>query len=219
MSYCADWENKCLKIKETWPWSDLVGYVMKYARPGNKNFRVLELGCGSGPNIPFFKSLKIQYYSIDGCKTVVEQQKKRFPKYSQNIIRGDFTKEIPFDAKFDLVADRASLFCDNTKNIKDCIALIHKKLKPNGKFIGIDWPSTLDSNYSKKLAVDDEYTCRNFTKGPFANLKRPVHFSDKKHLFDLFNNFTFKIMEHKIIKQQIPDKKLVIAKWNFVAVK
>ena len=35
-----------------WPWSDLVSYVMRYTKI-NENYKVLEIGCGSGANIPF----------------------------------------------------------------------------------------------------------------------------------------------------------------------
>ena len=74
MTFSQEWE-KCFKENtqiSTWPWSDLVSYVMRYARPTGENFRVLELGCGAGANIPFFISLGVDYYAIDGSSTIVE---------------------------------------------------------------------------------------------------------------------------------------------------
>jgi len=57
--------------------SDLISYVMRYARPSGKGCRVLELGCGAGANIPFFKSLGAEYFGIEGSGAVVEMLLKK----------------------------------------------------------------------------------------------------------------------------------------------
>ena len=39
----------------TWPWSELIGLVNRFALKKKKNnLKVFEFGFGSGPNIPFF---------------------------------------------------------------------------------------------------------------------------------------------------------------------
>src|SRR4029077_14742021 len=58
MGFSKEWDD-CYRrggqaIK--WPWSDVISLVMRHARPTGSEFRVLELGCGSGANIPFFES-------------------------------------------------------------------------------------------------------------------------------------------------------------------
>ena len=61
MSFSNEWDESYKKNTHLsiWPWSDLVSYVMRYARPENpKNCNVLELGCGAGANIDFFKWLE-----------------------------------------------------------------------------------------------------------------------------------------------------------------
>ena len=53
MSFSNEWENR-YKAKthlSIWPWSDLVSLVMRH-KPIKENFKVLELGCGAGANIP-----------------------------------------------------------------------------------------------------------------------------------------------------------------------
>ena len=47
----------------------------------------------------------------------------------------DFTKEIPFREKFDLILDRASITCNNKKSIISSIQLVRKKLKKGGIFL------------------------------------------------------------------------------------
>ena len=83
-------ENTHMSI---WPWSDLVSFVMSNL-PQKENFNVLELGCGAGANIPFFKSIGANYYAIEGSASIVENLHNKYPQFKDNIIVGDFTKDI-----------------------------------------------------------------------------------------------------------------------------
>ena len=118
--------------------------------------------------------------------------------------------------KFDLIVDRASLTHNSIMDIKNCLQLIHKKLKTNGKFIGIDWFSTNHFEYKNGNKTDDPFTKNNFKTGQFKKIGN-VHFSNKKHLLNLFENFKIEILDEKIIKRKIPNQKENIASWNIVA--
>ena len=78
-----------------WPWSDLVSYVMRYAK-SKKKISVLELGCGAGANIPFFLALGYEYYGIEGSSTIISKLKKRFPNIKKNLFFSlDIIVELP----------------------------------------------------------------------------------------------------------------------------
>jgi hypothetical protein len=85
-------------------------------------------------------------------------------------------------------------------------------------FIGIDWFSQKHSGYQQGEKFQDNYTKFNFKSGQFNGVGI-VHFSDKKHLEDLFKKFNFQILEHKIISKEIPLENQVFASWNFVVIK
>ncbi|EKE02084.1 MAG: hypothetical protein ACD_20C00429G0021 [uncultured bacterium] len=218
MSFSMEWDEKYKENTHMsiWPWSDVVSYVMRYAKPQNSDIRVLELGCGAGANIPFFKKLGVKYYAIEGSLTIVEKLKKQYPEYSENIVVGDFTKEIPFEGDFDIILDRAALTCNSTNSIIQTLSLISNKIKKGGKFIGIDWYSTEYSEYKNGEQAEDINTRKNFTTGNFANTGR-VHFSDETHLKEIFSNFVIEIMEHKTINRSIPNDGYNFASWNFIA--
>ncbi len=221
MTISEEWE-KCFKENlqiSVWPWSDLVSYVIRYASPTGKDFRVLELGCGAGANIPFFISLGVNYFAIDGSPTIIEMLKKKFPSISKNISHGDFTSEIPFDGSFDLIVDRCAITHNTTEDIKNCLNNIYNKLKKNGKYVGIDWFSTHHSDFLNGQIIDgDKFTKTGYEKGMFAKVGQ-VHFSDKSHLLELFSEFEISHLEHKTTKTEIPKNAHQAAWWNLVVQK
>jgi SAM-dependent methyltransferase len=220
MVFSKEWEQRYRDNTNmsVWPWSDLVSYVKRYAEITNES-RILELGCGAGANIPFFLSLGIEYYAIEGSMTMVNELKKKFPDLQENIIADDFTSNIPFSKDFDVIVDRSSLTHNSTNEIIKCLKNIEKKIKPNGKYIGIDWFSTQHTGFNQDdCTVEDMFTRSNFQSGQFKNVG-VVHFSDKNHLHELFKNFNFLILEHKIVKKEIPSSKDTFASWNFAVQK
>jgi len=220
MSFSREWDKRYQENTHmgVWPWSDVVSYVMRHARPSSRGFRVLELGCGAGANIPFFLSLGVEYHAIEGSPSIVEKLHERFPALRDNILAGDFTLDLPQAGEFDLVLDRASLTHNATADIARCLELVHRKLKSGGKFIGVDWFSTAYSDYRKGLPAGDAFTRQGYREGSFAGVGR-VHFSDKPHLLELFGKFEMRLMEHKTVKRELPDDGWNFASWNFVAEK
>jgi SAM-dependent methyltransferase len=217
MGFSQQWDQIYQKNNQMsiWPWSDLVSYVMRYARPSKPEFNVLELGCGAGANIPFFQKLGVQYHAIEGSPAIVDKLREKFPDIENNIVVGDFTKDIPFSDQFDLIVDRSSLTHNTTTSIQDSLALVYAKLKIGGKYVGIDWFSTLDSDYQLGIPDEDIYTRRDYTEGHFADVGR-VHFADKAHLEQLFAAFVIEVMEHKTVSRYIPTDNHILAFWNLV---
>jgi len=127
MGFSAQWEHVYRRGGQysTWPWSDLVSYVMRYARPDGSPYRVLELGVGAGANIPFFLNFGADYSGTEGSATAVQQVQQRFAGAKNfRIACCDFTAVIPFLGPFDLVADRSSLTHNGTAAIRRCLQLL-----------------------------------------------------------------------------------------------
>jgi SAM-dependent methyltransferase len=221
MSWSANWEtlyceNAHLSI---WPWSDLVSYVYRYAKPITRESRVLELGCGAGANILFFLELNVDYFAIEGSPTMVNRLHRRFSQLKERIVLGDFTETLGASSDFDLIVDRGSLTHNSTQAISQTLSLVANSLISGGKFIGIDWFSKAHSDSSSGIEVDS-YTRRDIPEGHLANTGN-VHFSDKQHLVDLFsaNGLEIQHLEHKILKTEIPLQDYQMATYNLCAVK
>lgn len=196
-----------------WPWSDVVGYVNRYARNA---YRVLELGCGAGANFPFFEELCIDYSGIDGSETIIRDLRDRFKAYKDKFYVGDFTNHLPYLSPFDLVIDRCSVTCNSTVAIENCLSEVRRVLKKDGIFIGIDWFSTAHSEFAHGSPSDDINTKTGYTEGPFAHTGR-VHFSDVEHIEYLFRDFDIVALAHKTIAHRIPNHHSTYATWNIVA--
>jgi SAM-dependent methyltransferase len=219
MSFSKEWDERYREGSHMsrWPWSDLVSFTYRYARPTGPDFRVLELGCGAGANIPFYQALGVRYHAVEGSPSIVSQLCERFPEYRETIVAGDFTGRIPFEPGFDLVVDRAALTHNGTDAIRSCIkGMLGGILKPGGVFLGIDWFATTHSEYPKGEAAEDRYTRQGFVGGQFAGVGR-VHFSDRPHLEELFSGFEILALEEKQSRFHIPADGFNLATWNLAA--
>jgi SAM-dependent methyltransferase len=204
-----------------WPWSDLVSFVMRYARPDRLPYSVLELGFGAGANISFLLSLGVEYSGTEGSATAVERARQRFGESKDFQVECcDFTSEIPFPGPFDLVVDRSSLTHNGTAAIEGCLRKVAAKMRPGAKFIGIDWFSTANSEFLTGKAGEDYYTRSTFPAGQFRDVG-VVHFSDESHLRALLSGSGLELerLEHKQLETSVPTGQARMAWWNFAAVK
>lgn len=200
-----------------WPWSDLVSFVMRYARPAaGAPWRVLELGCGAGPNVPFFLHLGALYHAVEGAAVMVEQVRERWPELEARVVCGDFTRALPFAGPFDLVVDRGSLSCNPEAGIRSCLREVLRTLAPTGTFLGLDWPSSVHPEATRGVPGPDRHTRTGFSSGLFAGVGN-VHFSDQAHLLELFEGFEVTLLEHRNIIRTLPDAEGGRAHWSLVA--
>lgn len=206
MTYSEEWNDIYARGEQMvrWPWSDLVSLVKRHCGDIKKKY-VLELGCGNGmPNAQFFMEEQAYYCGIDGAMPTAD---------TGSIFGGDFTKKLPL-GKFDLICDRAAVTHNDTESIKRCLELVYDALKPGGWYIGVDWFSTEHSDAGRGVRVD-YHTRRDIPDGQFKGCG-VVHFSNFKHLTDLFNRFLIMRMEHKTIVSTEGDR---FASLNIVAQK
>lgn len=220
MSFSKEWEDtyRAGGHNSVWPWSEVVSFVKRFTKDATHPLSVVELGCGPGANIPFFREIGAEYYAIDGSQSAVDAIVARFPDLAEQVVVGDFTTEIPFERTFDIVLDRGSLTHNDTTAMRRAIRLCHAALKPKGLLVAVDWFSTAHSEYPKGVATDDPWTKTGYTVGQFAGVGR-AHFCDEQLLRELLEGFSLRYLEHKTIQRHLPDDGWISATWNFVAEK
>jgi SAM-dependent methyltransferase len=218
VNFSQEWDQRYTENAHlsVWPWSDLVSLVRRNCRSLGSASRVLELGCGAGANIPFFEALGVQYHGLEGSPAIVTRLHERFPELAERIVVADFTVQQPFAAGFDLVVDRAALTHNSSAAIESGLARVWESLRPGGIFVGVDWFSTRYSEFLRGEPGTDAYTRANYQDGPFAGTGR-VHFSDERHLRELFGRFDLLFLEEKITQCKVPADAGQFASWNLVA--
>tara|TARA_B100000029_G_scaffold505697_1_gene586819 strand:+ start:1402 stop:2064 length:663 start_codon:yes stop_codon:yes gene_type:complete len=215
------WENIYRKKMQliNWPWSELIGLVNKFAiKKNKKKIKVLELGFGNGPNIPFFLSLNMDYTGIEISKTIVNKVKRRFPQIKKNLIHGNFSDLDTFGKNFDLIVDRGSMTHNNSKDIRLSINLAYKAMKKGSIYIGIDWMSTEHSSFKSGSFSDDKRTKYKFKKGGFKGVGN-VHFFNQAEIKDIFKKWKLLYLNKKNLISFIPRNKFNYSTWSLVAKK
>lgn len=203
----------------TWPWSDLVSKVMYIRNCLPEKLNVLELGCGQGANIGFFKSLGANYHSIEASAHSVAQLQMQYPEYAPNIRVGNFIDAKYGDIKFDLVVDRASLTCNTSADIRACLGRLRSSMAGLSFFVGIDWYSVRHAEYQKGRSPADDRYFRVYDESTAFFHPPQMHFSDEGHIRELFAGFDILHLEEKISTHHAMYKSLppVLSSWNLVA--
>lgn len=201
--FSEDWEYEYQRRDSytEWPWSTLVSYVMRHVDVDSIN-SVLELGCGTGANIPFFLGLDMDYYAIEGSETAVEYVGDRFPEIRDQVVCGDFTTEFPDHGPFDLVVHRGSLTCNSTAGIRRTLRLINQHLANGCRFVSIDNFSTDHSGFAGGNKTAEELTKR-FEEGPFEGYGE-IHFWTEEHIENIYGGFKIEHLTHQVSDQIIP---------------
>ena len=203
----------------TWPWSELIGLVNRFALKKKKNnLKVFEFGFGSGPNIPFFLGLNSNYHGVELSENIVSKVKKKFPQIKNNIFQNDFSQLDSLGENFDLVFDRGSITHNNSKQIQKSIDLAFKALKNGGIYIGTDWMSTSHTDFNSGYLSDDKKTKNKYKKGGFKNVGN-VHFFNKSEIKKIFKNWKIIYLYKKDLNTIIPNTKFNYSTWSIVAKK
>ena len=211
----STWRFKAINrmVKTEWPWTNMIRLLKKFEK--KKKIKLLEIGCGSGCNIPFFLKEKnlYEYYAIDNNDRWIKNLKKRYPSINKNLFHGNFSN-YSFNQKFDIILDRCSMTHNNEKNIFLALKNLKKFLNKKGLYIGVDWWSTKHSD-CKKI---NHYESRSFKKGDFAGVSG-VYFSNKKQILNFFKSWKILYLSENIEKLEYPKKNKKIASWDIVAEK
>lgn len=119
----------------------------------DKNYTVLDLGCGGGRNIEYFLTKADKVYGLDHSKTSVkmasEINKKAIKTGRCQILVGD-VKSLPFeDESIDIVTAFETIYFWN--DIEKCFKEIYRVLKKEGQFLICNEVSSKERRDVKKI--------------------------------------------------------------------
>jgi SAM-dependent methyltransferase len=198
-----------------WPWTDVVSLTLRHAKPRGEEFRVLELGCGAGANIPFFRHLGVEYWGMDGSATTIARLQQAYPDLARRLSVGDFTRALPATGQLDLIIDRGSLTHNDSAGIRRALDLCRQALRPGGFLIAVDLFSADFDEMQNGAAGPDPQTRVHFSGGRLDGTGL-AHFADRASVNALFSDFELLSLEHKTVEAVLPATSRYAA-WNLVA--
>lgn len=149
----ATYSSDTFRNKNQYPDIDLVSFVMRtYGGIEDKSkINILELGCGWGNNLGFFKDKGFSYAGVDFSSSAIDHCQKAH----KNVQVMDF-RELSFDEEqFDCVVDRMAVQHNSKEDIATIFSGVHKLMKEGGTFF-----STLiekaDYNYETSYLTQED---------------------------------------------------------------
>jgi SAM-dependent methyltransferase len=178
-----------------YPPEELIRFIARnYGQVSNRlSVRVLEIGCGPGPNIWYLVREGYGVAGIDGSTTAIAQARQRLsaeglPTHEQRVdLRvGNFVKLPWSDFEFDAVIDVAALYANRRSDIVSAIGEVSRTLKPGGMFFGKMFG--VDTTGSDSGVLFEPGTRHFPDRGPCAG-NEIAHFFEREELLELFQAF------------------------------
>ena len=178
-----------------YPPEELIRFVARnYGQVSDRtSVRVLELGCGPGPNVWYLVREGYRVAGIDGSATAIERAKDRLSTEGLasddervDLRVGNFVKLPWYDAEFDAVVDIAALYANKRADIASAIGEVFRTLKPGGMFFGKMFG--VDTTGSDSGVLIEQGTRQYPDRGPCAG-NEIAHFFDRAELLEFFRAF------------------------------
>ena len=192
------WENTFknnLKSQRNFPNEELCRFLGRNYKD-KKKIKVLELGCGTGANVPAILHHNMSLTAIDFSKFAIKICKKKYAYYKKDL---DFLHFNMLDLdklkdNYDLIIDVFSSYNLNFDQNKILINKIYNKLKKNGIYFSYT-PSKKSTSWIREKDRFDGSTLNSFKRknSPYFGNKGFFRFVSKEELKKNFSKKNFKI--------------------------
>ncbi len=156
---------------------------------------IADLGCGTGPLLPFLTKHFQQVWAVDFAEGMLERARQRCCPDCQNLhfLRKPLTELNTWDKKLDAAVAINSLVMPDIKDLQIALQGIHHCLRPGGHFLAI-FPAIDAVHYYTMLLVD-----RALALGKSNNTAQTqaARFAEHQYYDFAFGQFSFKgIRQH-----------------------
>tara|TARA_Y100000991_G_C21876646_1_gene307601 strand:+ start:184 stop:771 length:588 start_codon:yes stop_codon:yes gene_type:complete len=164
--YKVEWEksysSNSFENKNEYPSEEVISFIMgNYGSVEDRSkINVLEVGCGWGNNLNFFKHKGFSYTGIDFSSTAVEHCLINH----KNVFCCSM-HDMPFPSNtFDVVVDRMAIQHNPMEIIKETFEEVRRVLKKSGSLFSILIDECSTNKYSFKTTYLNQNKIKEFTK-------------------------------------------------------
>jgi SAM-dependent methyltransferase len=184
-----------------YPFTDLVSDVMSLygarLRAGEK-LRVLELGSGTGNNLVFLAEQGFQAYGVDGSKTACRLAKEFLNERGvcAEIVQANFVN-LPYPNNyFDLIVDRAAVYCNKKDDIQKVVLEVKRCLTRGGRYLSFVFANDHFEAKNNHPSCIEKGTYSDFEGGPFGGTGIVHFFSENEIVSEYMAEFEIEFLYH-----------------------
>lgn len=202
-----------------YPPEELVRFMARrFAAVEDKSqVRVLEIGCGPGPNLWYLAREGYRVSGIDGSHAAIEQAVQRLENEeltADDMRQGNFA-DLPWDdCSFDVVIDIEAISTNLSAVIEKTMGEVHRVLRPGGAFFGKLFGTETTGFAGGELV--EPGTVRNPGDGPCRG-QDLAHFFSERELEQQFRGFANLSLDW--VKRSDQDGRWIVFEWLATAIK
>lgn len=201
-----------------YPGESLIQFIARnFYNKKRDEIKLLEVGCGTGPNVWYMSREGFDVTGIDGSKTAIEKGISRLKNENLNasLIEGDIIN-LPFqNDSFDGAIDVECLYCNNTSTTERIMQEIKRILKPGGFFYSRTFTS--DMYIGKHPTKIAKFEFSDITEGPQAG-RGFMRLIDKDEINHLYGKF-FEIISIDKLEYTRNNSTMLISEWIIICKK
>jgi len=178
--------------------------------------RVLEVGCGTAPNLWFAAREGFSVAGVDAAPGAIAKARKRFSEeqLEADLRVADFGS-LPFDdQQFDLAIDRGSLTCTGLGHAARAITEIERVLKPGGHFFFNPY-SNRHTSASAGTAIGDGLVM-DIRAGTMIGVGQ-ICFYSEQNVRDALSRWKIRSLVHVELLELADPERTIHAEWRAVA--
>lgn len=224
-------ENKPLSWDSAWdsvfstqewgkyPSESLIQFVARnfYRRTSRAETKILEVGCGPGPNIWYLAREGFSAYGIDGSERAIQLANTRLHAEGLSAVLhvGDIIS-LPFpDSFFDAVVDVECLYANSRESTVRILKEIERCLKPGGLFYSRTLTDRMYVGKNQTQCGHMEYT--DISDGPIAG-KGFTRLMDRAEIDSLYRP-SFDIVSIDRLEYSVNNEIQTISEWIIIGTK
>jgi SAM-dependent methyltransferase len=220
MSWDSIWET--VFKGQAWgkyPSESLIRFIARrfYNAPDRKQIKILEVGCGPGPNIWYLAREGFSAYGIDGSETAILQAKRRISEEGLNahLETGDIVSLPYANSTFDAIVDVECLYANSSQNTRIILSEIYRCLKFGGLFYSRTLSDKMYLGSSNTRLNQFEFT--NVSDGPVSG-KGLARIMNKKEVNKIYGEI-FDIQSVDKLDYTLNNNSHAVSEWVIICKK
>lgn len=213
------WDN--IFSNQTWgkyPAEVLIRFVAKnFYKQDRQKIKILEVGCGPGPNLWYLAREGFQAYGIDISSTAIERAQQRLTAegFNADLKVGDI-KSLPYpDGTFAAVIDNECLYCNTVADTNVILKEVARVLKKGGLFFSRTFSDQVHLGSKFKQVSKFEYD--EVLEGPFVG-KGFARVIDRAAIHELYGKY-FELVTVDLLEYTVGNGAQKVSEWVIIAKK